>query len=407
MVHVGRHRDFFGFNRAKHAVVEAAILATRTDFLPLAEIEAEYRKLAVLVDKTGGEAEHQSLCYPAGACGADQGGRPPMIRVQAPSRLHFGLLSLSTEDRWPDREGQGTLLGRRFGGVGLMVQSPGVCLSAVPADRWEASGALADRVRKAALLLAETLPADARRPLHVHIEQCAPEHAGLGTGTQLELAVGKAVASACGIELDAVELARRLGRGQRSGLGIHGFTHGGFLVDGGKGAGTEVAPLLARHDFPEPWRLVLAIPSWASGLHGTRERQAFQQLQDQGASLAATDALCRLVMLGLLPALIDRDLPAFGEALYDFNARVGEAFASVQGGIYAHPGLAELVAFIRQQGVRGVGQSSWGATVFAIAADPEQAENLAGKVRQRFGLGDVEVFSSIASNRGAGASVEA
>jgi len=61
VVHVGRLRDFFGFNRAKHAVVEAAILATRTDFLPLDEIAAEYRRLAVIVDKTGGEAEQQAF----------------------------------------------------------------------------------------------------------------------------------------------------------------------------------------------------------------------------------------------------------------------------------------------------------------------------------------------------------
>jgi hypothetical protein len=61
VVYSGRLRDFFGFNRAKHAVVEAAILATRTAFLPLEEIEAEYRKLAVLVDKTGGEQERQAF----------------------------------------------------------------------------------------------------------------------------------------------------------------------------------------------------------------------------------------------------------------------------------------------------------------------------------------------------------
>ena len=61
VVHAGRLRDFFGFNRAKHAVVEAAILATRTDFLPLDHVEAEYRKLAVIVDKTGGEQEHEAM----------------------------------------------------------------------------------------------------------------------------------------------------------------------------------------------------------------------------------------------------------------------------------------------------------------------------------------------------------
>jgi hypothetical protein len=63
VVHAGRLRDFFGFNRAKHAVVEAAILATRTDFLPLDEIEAEYRKLAVIVDKTGGDQERQAFAF--------------------------------------------------------------------------------------------------------------------------------------------------------------------------------------------------------------------------------------------------------------------------------------------------------------------------------------------------------
>jgi hypothetical protein len=57
VVHHGRLRDFFGFNRAKHAVVEAAILATRTDFLPLSAIEAEFEKLALLVAKTGGPQE--------------------------------------------------------------------------------------------------------------------------------------------------------------------------------------------------------------------------------------------------------------------------------------------------------------------------------------------------------------
>ncbi len=53
----GRHRDFFGFNRAKHAVLEAAILATRTAWLPLRELLLEFRKLEVLVMKTGGPDE--------------------------------------------------------------------------------------------------------------------------------------------------------------------------------------------------------------------------------------------------------------------------------------------------------------------------------------------------------------
>jgi hypothetical protein len=63
VVHTGRLRDFFGFNRAKHAVIEAAILATRTEFLPAAEIDAEYTRLAPLVEKTGGDAERKAFAF--------------------------------------------------------------------------------------------------------------------------------------------------------------------------------------------------------------------------------------------------------------------------------------------------------------------------------------------------------
>ena len=61
VTHHGWKRDFFGFNRAKHAVVEAAILATRTAFLPMAEIEAEFSKLESIVGKTGGPREKEAF----------------------------------------------------------------------------------------------------------------------------------------------------------------------------------------------------------------------------------------------------------------------------------------------------------------------------------------------------------
>lgn len=57
----GRLREFFGFNRAKYAVVEAAILATRIGLIPAASIQEDYRKLRILVDKTGGPDEHAAF----------------------------------------------------------------------------------------------------------------------------------------------------------------------------------------------------------------------------------------------------------------------------------------------------------------------------------------------------------
>ncbi len=63
VVHTGTLREFFGFNRAKHAVLEAAILATRLHLLPRAEVAAEYHKLRVIVDKTGGPAEFEAMAF--------------------------------------------------------------------------------------------------------------------------------------------------------------------------------------------------------------------------------------------------------------------------------------------------------------------------------------------------------
>jgi uncharacterized protein len=63
VVCAGRQRDCWGFNRAKHAVVEAAILATRLHLIPHAEIAAEFKKLRLIVDKTGGSSEREAMDF--------------------------------------------------------------------------------------------------------------------------------------------------------------------------------------------------------------------------------------------------------------------------------------------------------------------------------------------------------
>ena len=59
----GHLRDFFGLNRAKHAVVEAAILTTRITWSSRSDIEGEFQRLASLVDKTGGTVERRAFAF--------------------------------------------------------------------------------------------------------------------------------------------------------------------------------------------------------------------------------------------------------------------------------------------------------------------------------------------------------
>jgi beta-ribofuranosylaminobenzene 5'-phosphate synthase len=327
-----------------------------------------------------------------------------MFRIRTPSRLHFGLLSLGGDSLspWPNRQGAATLPPRQFGSVGLMIEAPGVQITAEPASAWSAEGPLAARVLAVAQRFAASWAGTEVIPCSLRVEQAAPEHAGLGTGTQLALATAQLVAAVNGLSCpDATELSRRTGRGLRSGIGTHGFFQGGFLIDGGKGAAEALAPLLVRRSFPDTWGVVLALPAVPAGLHGNEELHAFRVLHVPAGDLARTDSLCRLVLLGLLPALVEGDLRAFGEALHDFNARVGEAFAPIQGGLYAHAQVAEMVAWLRRQGMPGVGQSSWGPAVFAIAADEGHAQNLAARLRRQFGLADEQVLVTRACNRGA------
>ena len=310
-----------------------------------------------------------------------------MIRVTTGSRLHFGLIGLGADAP------------RRFGGVGLMVQDPGLCVCASPAAEWSASGPLAERALDFAQRFAES--AHCNHPQHLVVQQAPAQHVGLGTGTQLGLAVGRALATACGLNLTATQLAAHVGRGLRSALGIHGFERGGFLVDGGKGGDEEVAPLIVRVDFPTEWCILLAIPDTEPGLHGRDEQQAFADLVASQAASGRADSLCRLALLGMLPALAERDCTVFGGALYEFNRRVGEVFSTVQGGIYAGPGPSALVDWFRQQGVSGVGQSSWGPTVFAVVADEETGRNLAARLTRQTGTSRVRVVVTAARNVGA------
>ena len=315
-----------------------------------------------------------------------------MTRVSTGSRLHFGLFRLPPAGPWPSGE-------RFYGGVGLMIERPGVRVAVEPAPEWGASGPLAERALSVARRLCHdsTLVVSAR-PHHVTLEECAPEHVGLGTGTQLSLAVARALtASVGGVDLSAAELARRTGRGRRSAIGVHGFDCGGFLVDRGKGSPEELAPLAARADFPEAWRVLLLTPvGEALPWHGRREEEALAV-----AGATAHDALDRLALLGLLPALAAGDVAAFGEALFEFNIRAGEPFRAAQGGPYACAATAELVAWLRDHGVRGAGQSSWGTTAFGIVGDAGTAAALLAAAHLPWGG---KVTAVMTSGRNAGAS---
>ncbi len=294
--------------------------------------------------------------------GADQ------VHVSVGARLHLGFLDLHGG------------LGRRFGSLGIALDGPCTRLSVTRVPEPSASGP--DAARAQACVERMVAAFGLSGGFRVEVETTIPAHAGLGSGTQLALAVGAAVGRLAGLELDARDVARVLDRGARSGIGIGAFEQGGVLLDGGRGADDEPPPVLARFAFPEDWRVLLAFDRRRQGAHGADETEAFAALPEFPADRAAD--LCRLVLMSALPALCARDLGRFGAAVTEMQRTVGDHFAPVQGGRFASPEVAEVLAWLEAEGVPGVGQSSWGPTGFGLVASPEAAERLRAAASRRW-----------------------
>jgi beta-RFAP synthase len=196
------------------------------------------------------------------------------------------------------------------------------------------------------------------------------------------------------------ELAALSGRGLRSGIGLHGFDQGGLIVDGGRVGPDRIPPLLSRLEFPGEWSILIVMIGREPGLHGSKEVRAFAELPPSPD--AVIDRLCRLVLLGLMPAVVERDLVRFGEALEEIQERVGQGFAPAQGGTFAHAGHDVIVQSMRDLGLRGVGQSSWGPTLYGFT-DGSTAEKAAilESLSRRVNLNPGEAFWTVASNQGA------
>jgi beta-RFAP synthase len=307
------------------------------------------------------------------------------VYVEAPARLHFGVLDLRGD------------LGRRFGGIGAAVPVPSVLLEASPAERLEVVGPDHERALDFARRYQthHRLATGARLRLH----RVIPAHAGLGSGTQLGLAVARALAELQGLPTDVTTLARAVGRGRRSGVGTWTFEHGGFVLEGGRRDGEDgVAPLLAHLPIPSSWRCVIAVPKDARGLSGEAEAAAFARLPLPDER--EVEQVSHLVLMQLLPALAEADLAGFGAALAEVQRVTGGWFAAAQGGPYAPGEGALLVERLRQWGAVGVGQSSWGPAVYGLAPDAAAAGALAERTRSVVGPGGT-VFEGGFAARGA------
>jgi beta-RFAP synthase len=321
---------------------------------------------------------------------------PSAVTVDAPARLHLGFIDPNAS------------LGRAFGSVGLTIEGHDTRVTARLADttahgpRVEGAASAAQRERIERHL--DDLHAAFGGPrVVIDVEQAPRAHTGLGSGTQLALAVGTAFARVAQREASTAELARLLKRGARSGIGIHGFDHGGLIVDGGRAsaAGTaHLPPLLSRQPFPDAWRVLLIDDPSREGLHGDDERKSLAALAPFPRTLAAQ--LSHLVLMQILPGAAEADFDAFATGITEMQRTIGGYFAPAQGGVFSSPAVARALEAVAAEQPAGIGQTSWGPTGFAFLPDARAAQRALATAERA--AGGAALVCSIAAGRNRGAS---
>ena len=285
----------------------------------------------------------------------------PHVKITTPSRLHFSLIDLNGA------------LGRIDGGFGLTIAEPNFQIVAEQATGIHLPDSVYhDRAAGVLERLQEAYPFPGVK-LTFHSE--IPMHCGFGSGTQLALGIVQAVNVLYELGLDVHELAKIVGRGGTSGIGVAAFNTGGFIVDGGHRFPEQKAsflpssavgdisppPVLLRYPFPEV-PLLIVMPN-CSRIYGDTEVELFRTLCPQPEWVA--QKLSHILLMQILPALVEGDMPSFGKALNQI-----QTFGWKRVEIDAQGAELQLTLdFLRESGAFGAGVSSWGSAICVVGED--------------------------------------
>jgi beta-RFAP synthase len=292
-------------------------------------------------------------------------------------------------------------LGRIHGSVGVSIKKPRLILEIEESSEMVIRGARSNRSFEIFNLLKKTYNIQSSVAITIHKD--IPEHTGFGSGTQLALAIGTALNRIFNLGLTIEDLAIKLKRSRVSGIGTHGFLKGGFIVDGGHSIYKRewVPPLIYHQNFPEDWKFIVCIPELQKGFNGEKEQQAFERLDPPPAETVS--AVSRILLMHMIPAVIERDIELFGNAMTLLDTMFGDYWKKIQGGTYSHPRIEECVNYLLEIGTYGAGQSSWGPALYGLVEGENQAKNLHHKINKFLNEDDNRgsAFITSADNNGA------
>lgn len=284
-------------------------------------------------------------------------------RIVTGARLHFGLLDTAPP----------------FGGVGVMIDGPVTEIEVTLADTFSCDASIRRRATGIAERVVGLVGIDLLPPCQVTAIRLAPAHNGLGSGTQSSLAIAEGICRVLNIDIDPHDLAVNVaGRGKRSAIGVHGYFGGGLIYEDAR-TPIPLNPIRSRIELPDDWRVVVMKPGEPTPtVSGSGEVDQFAAL---GKASSRQQTLLRdLIENEILPAASAGNFDEFSGAIARYNYASGMLFANVQGGPYHGPVVTRLIDRLNGDGVRGVGQSSWGPGVFAWFESASRADRFTASI---------------------------
>ena len=327
------------------------------------------------------------------------------VKVTACARLHLGFYNFY------DKSGS-----RVYGGVGVGIDKP--CTTIVVKDLGGndykiinyTAIPLDDVIEK----IMEALGPNVLNGLQIEVLNAIPRHVGLGSTTQTSLAIAYGITRVKKLSYSLDELALLLGRGHVSGIGINVFKYGGLIIDSGRKIIGNIIPKprsiedlpkpILRFKLPKKWSFVVLIPR---GSHGYREREEESIFNKPlEAPVALQKELYRILLMEFIPSIVDGDIELFSKALTSIQYTTGKFFSKYQYSVFCCKESEELVKILLENDVKGVGQSSWGPTVYGVLGDYTKAKKVLSKVLKIASEKDINVVKGfIAKPRNKGATV--
>ncbi len=280
------------------------------------------------------------------------------VIIEAPARLHLGLVKISGKPAYI--------------AVGLCLEEPFCQLEVKRSSVFRAHGQDAGRIKTAI----KNICAHTGSPLKFSARLTAPLpfHCGLGSGTRHALCAAKAVCLLENKKISSIKLAGLTGRGTRSMMGTALFAKGGFAVD--------IAGEVSRFPAPRQWRVVLIQPDISKSGHDFTHGPNETGMMSKAPACSVREArlLIGSVTSEMIPAIKEDDYKTFEKSLHCLQAGAIKLFGTFQKGSASSKNGREILRYLRRIGVRAVGQTSWGPTLFAVLPSLSEAESLTGKL---------------------------